>query len=121
MSITKIAAVTAVSIIVSVGYAQNRETELTAEERLERLEAQLVAVETRLEARTRSGAGSLASSDRGIEIATRVDALERRMDTLANELNRASRQAEQALRQAAQADRTAARAHDLARDAARLR
>lgn len=108
-------------IYILIGYAQNQESELTIEQRVGTLESVTASLETRLNARTSFGAGSLASSDRGIEVTTRLDALERRVDGLQADLRRLERQAEAALRLAGEAQREAARATGLARDAARSR
>jgi hypothetical protein len=108
--------------LISIGYAQNNDSTLTVEQRLAALEATAAALETRLAARTSfGGAGSLASADRGIEVTTRLTALEQRVDALLSDLRRIERQADTALRQAGAAEREAARATSLARDAARIR
>lgn len=102
------------------GYTQDSETTLTIEERIERLESMTASLETRLTARTSfGGAASLASSDRGLEVTTRLDALERRFDAFEAELKRLERRADAAVRQADTAQREAVRATSLARDAAR--
>jgi outer membrane murein-binding lipoprotein Lpp len=92
------------------------------EQRLAALEAAAAGLETRLDARTSfGGAGSLASADRGIEVTTRLTALEQRVDALVADIRRLERQIDAALRQAGAAEREAARATGLARDAARIR
>jgi hypothetical protein len=103
-------------------YAQAPADESSVEARLLLLEQQTASLETRLDARTTFGAGSLASSDRGLEASRRIEALERRIDALSTDLRRIEQQSDAALRQASQAQRDARLAADLARNAAsRLR
>jgi hypothetical protein len=67
------------------------------EQRLAALEAAAAGLETRLDARTSfGGAGSLASADRGIEVTTRLTALEQRVDALVADIRRLERQTDQA-------------------------
>lgn len=103
-------------------HAQPPTEEPTVEARLLLVEQQTASLETRLAARTTFGAGSLASSDSGLDASRRIEALERRIETLSADLRRIQQQSDTAMRQASQAQRDAMRAADLARTAAsRLR
>lgn len=100
---------------ISIGYTQDLNNNL--EERIRDLEGAVAALDTRLQARTTTGAGSLATSVAGLSMQGRVDDLARQVESLTRQVSTLQRQVEQAGREAASAAREADAARRDARDA----
>ena len=90
-----------------VGYTQNLETTSSMEERVATLESGLVSLDARFETRTTVGAGSLGSSNAGLDARARIDTLERRINDLGREVGNLRRQLDAATREATAARRDA--------------
>lgn len=102
----------------SPGLTQPSDGAASVEERLAALESTVAGLDTRLDARTTTGAGSLGNADRGLDVSGRVRELERELAALRADLQRVQRQAEAATREAAEARRSAMAAERLAQQAA---
>ena len=104
-------------ILITVAYSQETETTVTLEERVQRLERTLVALETRIDARTTVGAGALGSSETGLAAQASIDRVARDLTSLRNEVQRLRNQVESAQREATEARREAREAQMNARNA----
>lgn len=104
-----------VYFVFSNAYTQDLNNNL--EERIRVLESAIASLDTRLQTRTTSGAGSLDTSVEGLALQRRVDDLARQVESLSRQVTTLQRQAEQAGRDAAAATREAEAARRDARDA----
>ncbi len=89
----------------------------TLEDRLVALERQVATFETRLATRSAVGAGSLASSQAGLRVQSKLDHVERDLVELSREVRRLGSQAAAAQRDASEANRTAKNALNTAKQA----
>jgi hypothetical protein len=87
------------------------------EDRLVALERQVATLETRLATRSTVGAGSLASSEAGLLVQSRLDHVERDLAEVIRKIDRLSSQAAGAQRDASEAKRTAKNALNTAKQA----
>ncbi len=87
------------------------------EDRIGVLEGIVASLDTQLQARTTTGAGSLGQSVAGLAVERRIDELARQVEGLTRQVTTLQRQVEQANREAATAAREAAAARRDARDA----
>ncbi len=99
----------------SSGFPQNADSDVA--DRLRMLESSVASLETLLDIRTTSGAGSLDTSEAGLGAQRRIDNLERQVRELTRQMATIQRQVDQAGRDAAAAAREAAAARRDARDA----
>lgn len=104
-----------VFVVFSNGYSQDLNNDL--EDRIGALESAVATLDTRLQTRTTTGAGSLAPSVAGLSVQSRLDDLTRQVQSLNRQVVMLQRQVEQASREAALAIRGAEAAQRDARDA----
>ncbi len=105
----------ALFLFLSNAYSQNLDSDI--EDRIRTLEASVASLDTRLEARTTAGSGSLDSSVAGLSVQRRIDGLQRQVESLTRQVEALQRRVEQAGRDAAGAIREAEAARRDARDA----
>ena len=96
-------------------YSQDLDNDL--EDRVRALESTVASLDTQIQARTTTGAGSLGQSVAGLAVERRIDELARQVEGLTRQVTTLQRQLEQASRDAAAAAREAAAARRDARDA----
>ncbi len=87
------------------------------EDRIVALERQVATLETRLATRSTVGAGSLASSEAGLLVRSRLDHVERDLAAVIRKIDRLGSQAAAAQRDASEAKRTAKNALNTAKQA----
>ena len=104
-------------LFISFPNAYSQNLEHTLEDRVLALEGAFATLDTQIQARTTTGAGSLAQSVAGLAVDRRIDELARQVEGLTRQLATLQRQLEQANRDAAAATREAAAARRDARDA----
>ncbi len=113
----------AIALVVGLTFASSLqgqeplEESQALEDRIVALERQVATLETRLATRSTVGAGSLASSEAGLLVQSRLDNVERDLAAVIRKMDRLGSQAAAAQRDASEAKRTAKNALNTSKQA----